>query len=57
MDFVNGLYPGSRAAVCDLALDHNRWPMAAAYQRFQGFFLGLIAGQVLCNGMWLVIDY
>ena len=27
------------------------------YQRTQTFFLGLIAGQVMCNGIWLVIDY
>ncbi len=27
------------------------------YQRTQIFFLGLIAGQVMCNGIWLVIDY
>ena len=30
---------------------------AAMYQRSQAFFLGLIAGQVLCNGIWLIIDY
>ncbi len=27
------------------------------YRRSQPFFLGMIAGQMLCNGMWLVIDY
>ena len=27
------------------------------YRNSQGFFLGLIAGQVLCNGLWLIIDY
>ena len=34
-----------------------RFGGAALYQRSQVFFLGLIAGQVLCSGMWLVIDY
>ena len=34
-----------------------RYGGAAVYQRTQGFFLGLIAGQVLCSGAWLVIDY
>ena len=34
-----------------------RYGGAATYRRTQGFFLGLIAGQVICNGMWLVIDY
>jgi hypothetical protein len=30
---------------------------AGMYQRSQAFFLGLIAGQALCSGLWLVIDY
>ena len=30
---------------------------AGLYQRSQAFFLGLIAGQALCSGLWLVIDY
>ena len=30
---------------------------AAVHRRCQAFFLGLIAGQFLCNGGWLVIDY
>ena len=34
-----------------------RYGGAANYKRSQSFFLGLIAGQVLCNGLWLVIDY
>ena len=34
-----------------------RYGGANAYQGSQHFFLGLIAGQVLCNGLWLVIDY
>ena len=34
-----------------------RYGGAAAYHGSQHFFLGLIAGQVLCNGLWLVIDY
>ena len=34
-----------------------RYGGASFYGRSQGFFLGLIAGQVLCNGLWLVIDY
>ncbi len=34
-----------------------RYGGAAHYQRSQPFFLGLIAGQVLCNGLWLCIDY
>ena len=27
------------------------------YQRTQGFFLGMIAGQMLTLGLWLIIDY
>jgi hypothetical protein len=34
-----------------------RYGGAGQYQRSQPFFLGLIAGQVLCNGLWLCIDY
>ncbi len=34
-----------------------RYGGASAYQRVQPFFLGLITGQVLCSGIWLVIDY
>ncbi len=34
-----------------------RFGGASLYQRSQAFFLGLIAGQVLCSGAWLVIDY
>ena len=34
-----------------------RFGGARVYQRSQAFFLGMIAGQVLCNGLWLVIDY
>jgi hypothetical protein len=34
-----------------------RYGGAALYGRSQAFFLGLISGQVLCNGIWLVIDY
>ncbi|MFH1570233.1 MAG: DUF6785 family protein, partial [Gemmatimonadota bacterium] len=34
-----------------------RYGGASLYARSQSFFLGLIAGQVLCNGLWLVIDY
>ena len=30
---------------------------AGLYRRSQSFFLGLITGQFLCNGAWLVIDY
>jgi hypothetical protein len=30
---------------------------AALYRRSQIFFLGLIAGQALTNGLWLVVDY
>ena len=30
---------------------------AAAYSRTRPFFLGLILGQVVVAGMWLVIDY
>ncbi|MEE2659113.1 MAG: DUF6785 family protein [Candidatus Latescibacterota bacterium] len=29
----------------------------SVYRESQNFFLGLIAGQVFCNGMWLVVDY
>ena len=34
-----------------------RFGGSAGYQRSQPFFLGLISGQVLCSGGWLVIDY
>lgn len=34
-----------------------RYGGAVLYKRSQYFFLGLICGQVLCNGIWLVIDY
>jgi hypothetical protein len=34
-----------------------RYGGASAYRQSQRFFLGLIAGQSLCNGAWLVIDY
>jgi hypothetical protein len=34
-----------------------RYGGAGLYQRSQSFFLGLISGQALCNGLWLVIDY
>ena len=30
---------------------------AAAYARIRPFFLGLILGQVVVSGMWLVIDF
>lgn len=30
---------------------------SAAYRRTRPFFLGLILGQVVVAGMWLVIDY
>ena len=29
----------------------------ARYRSSQYFFLGLIMGEALCNGLWLVIDY
>ena len=34
-----------------------RYGGATGYQKSQPFFLGLISGQVLCSGGWLVIDY
>lgn len=34
-----------------------RYGGASVYQGSQPFFLGLISGQALCNGIWLVIDY
>lgn len=34
-----------------------RYGGAMLFKRSQFFFLGLICGQVLCNGIWLVIDY
>ena len=34
-----------------------RFGGVALYRRSQMFFLGLICGQVSCNGIWLVIDY
>ncbi|HJP31238.1 MAG TPA: DUF6785 family protein [Candidatus Latescibacteria bacterium] len=34
-----------------------RFGGAATYHQSQNFFLGLIVGEALCNGLWLVIDY
>ena len=34
-----------------------RYGGLAAYQVSQRFFLGLITGEVLCNGLWIIIDY
>jgi hypothetical protein len=34
-----------------------RFGGAGVYRRSQVFFLGLIAGQALTNGLWLIIDY
>ena len=34
-----------------------RYGGSALYRRSQALFLGLIAGQMLCNGTWQVIDY
>jgi len=34
-----------------------RYGGAASYQSSQSFFLGLILGEALCNGLWIVIDY
>ena len=34
-----------------------RYGGAALYRTTQRFFLGLIVGEVLCNGIWIVIDY
>jgi len=34
-----------------------RYGGASTYARSQAFFLGLIVGQTLCNGLWLIIDY
>ena len=34
-----------------------RYGGAPLYRRSQTFFLGLISGQFLCNGSWLIIDY
>ena len=34
-----------------------RFGGASAYRRSHRFFLGLIVGETLCNGIWLVIDY
>ena len=33
-----------------------RFGGAPAYRRSQTFFLGMILGEALCSGMWLVID-
>ena len=30
---------------------------AATYKTSQSFFVGLIIGEALCNGLWLVVDY
>lgn len=34
-----------------------RFGGAAHYRASQHFFMGLIMGEALCNGLWLVIDY
>ena len=34
-----------------------RYGSVSFYRRTQGFFLGLIAGQMLTLGFWLIIDY
>ncbi len=34
-----------------------RYGGPAFYLRSQRFFLGLIAGEALCNGLWIVVDY
>jgi hypothetical protein len=34
-----------------------RFGGATTYHQSQNFFLGLIVGEALCNGLWLVIDY
>ena len=34
-----------------------RFGGAKFYVRTQGFFLGLIAGQMLTIGLWLIVDY
>ena len=34
-----------------------RFGGVALYHRSQAFFLGLICGQVSCNGVWLIVDY
>jgi len=34
-----------------------RFGGAAVYRKSQSFFLGLIAGEVMCNGLWIIIDY
>ena len=34
-----------------------RFGGAALYRSSQTFFLGLIMGEVLCNGIWIIIDY
>ena len=34
-----------------------RWGGPAHYRKSVVFFLGLIMGEVLCNGLWIVIDY
>jgi len=34
-----------------------RYAGPATYRRTQAFFLGLIMGEALCNGLWAAIDY
>ncbi len=36
---------------------HLRYGGSTLYRRSQTFFLGLIAGQMFCNGAWQVADY
>ena len=34
-----------------------RFGGASVYRASEAFFLGLIMGEALCNGLWVVIDY
>jgi hypothetical protein len=34
-----------------------RYGGPVVYRRSQAFFLGLIMGETLCNGLWVVVDY
>ena len=34
-----------------------RYGGANLFKKSQKFFLGLIAGQFMCSGVWLVLDY
>ena len=60
-----GLFYASYPSDCTYQLNSStiikklvlKYGGAGHYTRSQAFFLGLISGQALCNGTWLIVDY